>query len=157
MTIEKATSVKKKEVKTKIIYLGDAGNEKPLHWLLLSLACWLMLERRLCVYNARLKVDMSWEILTVIMTSYYENVHSWKTHSSSSHVLFLAICFALSCPRDSLPWVLIGGYCSHRLSQWKWLWKSLVSMRGLKSRIIFCFVLFLYCNLEKNVNCWYIS
>jgi len=31
MTIEKATSVKKKEVKTKIIYLGDAGNEKPLH------------------------------------------------------------------------------------------------------------------------------
>jgi len=32
----------------------------------------------------------------------------YKTHSSSSHVLFLAICFALSWPPDSLLWVLIS-------------------------------------------------
>jgi len=54
-----------------------------------------MLARRLCVYNAGLKVDASREISTVVMTSYYENV--------CSCVLFLAIRFALSWPRDSLP------------------------------------------------------
>jgi len=31
--------------------------------------CWLMLARRLCVYNAGLKVDARREILTVVMTS----------------------------------------------------------------------------------------
>jgi len=31
-----------------------------------------------------------------------------KTHSSSSRILFLEIWFALSWPRDSLPWVLIS-------------------------------------------------
>ena len=40
-----------------------------------------MLERRLCVYNAGLKVDASREILTVVMTSYYENVCSCKRHT----------------------------------------------------------------------------
>ena len=57
-----------------------------------------MLERRLCVYNAGLKVDTSREILTVVMTSYYENVCSCKTHSSSLRVLKLTILFALSWP-----------------------------------------------------------
>ena len=71
---------RKKKVKTKIIYLEDAGNDKLLHWLLLSLACWLMLARRLCVYNAGLKVDVDWEILTVVMMSYYENVCLFKRH-----------------------------------------------------------------------------
>ena len=51
-----------KKVKTKIIYLDDAGNDKLLHLLLLSLACWLMLERRSCVYNTGLKVDKSRDI-----------------------------------------------------------------------------------------------
>ena len=40
-----------------------------------------MLERRLCVYNAGLKVDASREILTVVMMSYYENVYSCKRHT----------------------------------------------------------------------------
>jgi len=91
MTIEKgelATSVKK-NVKTKIIYFGNAGKGKLLHWLLLSLAYWLMLERRLCVYNAGLKVDASEEILTGVMTSYYENVRSCKRHTVVRRVLFL--------------------------------------------------------------------
>jgi len=62
----------KKEVKTKFIYLDDAGNDKLLHWLLLSLAHWLILARRLCIYNVGLKVDATQEILTVVMTSYYK-------------------------------------------------------------------------------------
>jgi len=37
-----------------------------------------MLARRFCVYNAGLKVDVAREILTVIMTSNYENVCSCK-------------------------------------------------------------------------------
>ena len=97
----------RKKVKTKFIYMDDAGNDKLLHWLLLSLASWLMLARWLCVYNADLKVDATREILTVVMMSYYENVRSCKTHSSLSCVLFLVIPFALSGPHDSLPWVLI--------------------------------------------------
>jgi len=50
-----------------------------------------MLARRFCVFNAGLKVDAVREILTVLMTSYDENVRSCKTHSSSSRILFLAI------------------------------------------------------------------
>ena len=97
MTIEKgklATSIEKKEVKTKIIYLDDAGNDKLLHWLLLSLAYWLMLERILCVYDAGLKVDVSREILTVIMTSYYEIARSCKRHTVV-HRVFCCWWFAL--------------------------------------------------------------
>ena len=92
MTIVKgqlATSVKKK-VKTKFVYLDDTGNNKLPHRLLLSLACWLMLARRLCVYNVGLKVKVTQEISTVVMTSYYENFHLCKTQSSS------AIHFAFS-------------------------------------------------------------
>ena len=51
------------KVKTKFTYLGATN----YFWLLLSLVCWLMLARRLCVYNAGLKVDASRGILTVIM------------------------------------------------------------------------------------------
>jgi len=80
---------RQKKVKTKFIFLDDAGNGKLLHWLLLSLVCWLMLARRLCVYNAGLKVDTSGEILTVVMTSYYENVRSCKRHI----VVCRALCF----------------------------------------------------------------
>jgi len=79
---------RKKKVKMKFIYLDDAGN-KLLHWLLLSLACWLMLARRLCAYNADLKVDTSEEILTVVMTSYYENIRSCKRHT----VVRCVFCF----------------------------------------------------------------
>ena len=55
------------------------------------------------VDNAGLKVDARREISTVVMMSYYKNVRLCKTDSSSSHVLFLAIRFAFSWPRDSLP------------------------------------------------------
>jgi len=91
VTIEKeelTTSVENK-VKTKFIYLDNAGNDKLLHWLLLSLGCWLMLERRFCVYNAGVKVDASREILTVIMMSYYKNVRMCKRHI----VVGRTICF----------------------------------------------------------------
>ena len=87
MTIEKgelATSVEEKKStnwKMKIIYFDNAGKGKLLHWLLLSVVCWLMLARRLCVYNAGLKVDARWEISTVVMMSYYENVCSCKRHT----------------------------------------------------------------------------
>ena len=56
--------------------------------MLLSLACWLMLERRLCVYNVGLKVDVSREILTVVMMSYYENVCSSKRHTAVCHTFY---------------------------------------------------------------------
>jgi len=105
VTIEKgelATFVKKK-VKTKFIDLDHAGNDKLLNRLLLSLGCWLMLARRFCVYSVGLKVDVAWEILTVIMMSNDKNVCSCKTHSSSSLVLFLAI---------ALPFLgLVTHYC----------------------------------------------
>ena len=87
MTIVKglATSIKKKSKNE--IHLP--GNDKLLHWLLLSLVCWLMLERRLCVYNAGLKVDASQEILTVITMHYYENVCLCKRHT----VIYRVFCF----------------------------------------------------------------
>jgi len=50
-----------------------------------------MLARRFCVFNAGLKVDAAREMLIVIMASNDEMVCSCKRHSSSSHVLFLAI------------------------------------------------------------------
>ena len=49
----------------KLVYLDDAGNDKLLYLLLLSLASWLTLARRLCVNNAGLKVDATQEVLTV--------------------------------------------------------------------------------------------
>jgi len=76
---ELATSVEgKKEVKTKFINLDHAQNDKLLDQLLLSLGCWLMLARGFCVYNAGLKLDVARKILTVIMMSNDENVHSCK-------------------------------------------------------------------------------
>jgi len=54
-----------------------------------------MLARRFCVFNAGLKVDVVREILTVIMMSYDENVHSCKRHT----VVHRAFCFWQSlCP-----------------------------------------------------------
>jgi len=98
----------RKKAKTKFIYLDDAGNDKLLHWLLLSLACWLMLARRLCVYNADLKIDTSQEILTVVMMSYYENVHSCKRHTVVHHTF----CFW----RFTL---LFLGLATHYRESWK--------------------------------------
>jgi len=51
--------------------------------------------KKVCVYKVGLKVDEAREILIVIMTSYDENVHSCKRHSSSSYVLFLAIALPI--------------------------------------------------------------
>jgi len=79
----------------KFIDLDHAGNDKLLNRLLLSLGCWLMLARRFCVFNAGLKVDAAQEILTVIMTSNNENVHSCKRYT----VVRRTFCFWRSlCP-----------------------------------------------------------
>ena len=83
---ELATSVKKL-VKMKFVYLDDAGNDKLIHWLLLSLACCLMLTKRSCVYNAGLKVDAAQEILTVVMMSNDENVRSCKSPFLMNHLI----------------------------------------------------------------------
>jgi len=58
----------------KSVYLDDAENDKLLHRLLLSLACWLMLARRLCIYNVGLKVDVAQEISIVIITKKFARV-----------------------------------------------------------------------------------
>jgi len=80
VTIEKgklATSVKeRKKILKRNSSTWTCLNDKLLNRLLLSLGCLLMLARRLCVYNPGLKVDAAQEILTVIMTSNDENVHS---------------------------------------------------------------------------------
>ena len=80
---------RRKKMWKKFTYLDDDRNDKLLHWLLLSLVCWLMLERRLCVYNVGLKVDANREILTVIMMSCYKKVHSCKRHT----IVRRAFCF----------------------------------------------------------------
>ena len=77
MTIEKGElviSVEKKS-KNKFHLLGTTTYFTDCFYL------WRMLERRLCVLNAGLKVDASREILTVIMMSYYEKVCSCKRHT----------------------------------------------------------------------------
>ena len=80
----------------KFIYLGITNYFTDGFYL------WLMLARRLCVYNVGLKVDASQELLSVVMTSYYENFHSCKRHTIVRRTfLFLAIRFALSWPHDS--------------------------------------------------------
>jgi len=58
VTIEKgklATSTEKK-VKKKIINLDNAGDETTSTDCFLSLVCWLMFARRLCVYDVGLKL-----------------------------------------------------------------------------------------------------
>jgi len=57
--------------------------------LLLSLGCWLMLSRRFCVYNAGLKVEVTTEILTVIMISNDKNACLCKRHT----VVCRTFCF----------------------------------------------------------------
>jgi len=62
-----------------------------------------MLVRRFCVFNAGLKVNAVREILTVIMMSYDENVHSCKRHTVVRRARFVfGDRFALSWPRNSL-------------------------------------------------------
>jgi len=88
---ELATSIEEKKLKTKFINLDHAENNELLNQLLLSFGCWLMLTRRFCVYNAGLKLtrldcdyDIKWRKHSLMQT----------THSSSLHVLFLAITLA---------------------------------------------------------------
>jgi len=79
----------------KFIDLDQAGNDKLLNQLPLSLGCWLMLARRFCVFNVGLKVDAAREILTVIMTSNDENICLCKRHTVVCHTF----CFWQSlCP-----------------------------------------------------------
>ena len=68
-----------------------------------------VLERRLCVYHAGLKVDVSREILTVVMMSYYETVRSCKRHT----VVCRAFCFW----RFAL---LFLGLVTHYRESWFW-------------------------------------
>jgi len=67
VTIEKGelvTSVKKKKGKQNLS-IGRCWEWQTTSLIALSLVCWLRLARRLYVYNAGLKVDISQEILTV--------------------------------------------------------------------------------------------
>jgi len=52
-----------------------------------------MFARRFCVFNAGLKVVADREILTVIMTSNDENVHSCKRHTVVRRALVIALPF----------------------------------------------------------------
>jgi len=120
---------KKEEAKTKFIDLGHAGNDKLFNWLLLTLGRWLMLARRFCVYNASLKVDVA-VILTVILTSNDENVHSCKRPT----VFHRAFCFwrllcaflalwltTVSLDRSKLPFWEIERYSATNESLYSWL------------------------------------
>jgi len=63
-------SSKKKKVNTKFIYLDDAGNDKLPRWL-------VNVDKKIVCLQCRL----SWEILTVVMTSYYKNICLCKKHT----------------------------------------------------------------------------
>jgi len=119
---ELATSVeKKRKNKIHLQYSDDAGNNKLLYWLLLSLVCWLMLARRLCVYNAGMQVKRYWLWLWCHITKMFNRAKD----SSSLCALFLVIRFALSWPCDSLPWVLI----SNPTAKW---WKECGLLKFVK-------------------------
>jgi len=79
------TSVEEKKSKNKIYLFGQCWEQQTATLIALCLVHWLMLARRLYIYNAGLKLDTSWEILTVVMTSYYENVCSCKRHTVVRH------------------------------------------------------------------------
>ena len=87
----------RKKSKNKIHLLRWCWNNKLLHWLLLFLVYWLMLARRLCVYNADLK------------TSYYQNVRLCKRHIVVHHE-FGFWRFAL----------LFLGLVTHYHEYWQW-------------------------------------
>ena len=57
-----------------------------------------MLARKLCAYNAGLKVDVSQEILTMVMMSYYKNIRSCKRHTVVHHAFYFgdSLCFFLA-------------------------------------------------------------
>jgi len=110
---------RKKKVKTKFIHLDHPGNDKLLNQLLLSLGCWLMLVRRFCVYNAGFKVDVAWEILTVIMTSNDENVRSSKRHTVVQLIVHLHL--QLEAQYSTFPhvfffWQLLCPFLASRLT-----------------------------------------
>jgi len=67
---ELATSVEEKKCKNEFHLFGRCWEWKTTSLIALSLVCWLMLARRLCVYNVGLKIDTSQKILTVVMMSY---------------------------------------------------------------------------------------
>jgi len=110
---------KKKKVKMKFIDLDHAGNGKLLNRLLLSLRCWLMLARRLSVYNAGLKVDAAWEILIVIMTLNDENVGSCERLTVVFCAFWFCFCWLL-CPflASQLTTVSLEPRCEHQQNLW---------------------------------------
>jgi len=77
---ELATSIEKKSKNENHLF-GRCWEWQTTSLIAFSLVCWLMLARKLCVYNAGLNIDASREIFTVVMTSYYENVRSCKRHT----------------------------------------------------------------------------
>jgi len=88
-----ATSVKEKN---KIHLLGRCWEWQTTSLIAFILARWLMLARKLCVYSAGLKVDVTREIWTVVMTSYYKNACSCKRHTVVCRAHFIfgnLLCF----------------------------------------------------------------
>ena len=68
-----ATSVKKK-----VTLMNETGKDKLLNPLLITLACCLMMVRRLHACEMDLKFAALRKSLVVIMMSFYENIHSSK-------------------------------------------------------------------------------
>jgi len=98
--IEKgATSVEEEKSKNEIHLLGPCWERQTTSLIAFIFG---MLARKLSVHNAGLKVDASQEILTVVMTSYYENVHSCKRHT----VVCRVFCF----------WQLLCSFLASRLT-----------------------------------------
>jgi len=99
---ELATSVKKKS-QNEIHQLGRCWEQQTTSLIAFIFGMLVNVGKKIMCLQCGLKVDVSREILTVVMMLYYKNVHSCKRHSSSLHILFLAIHFSLSWPCDSLP------------------------------------------------------
>ena len=68
-----AISVKEEEKKTKVTLMNEAGKKKLLNPLLITLACCLMMARRLHVCEMDLKFAALRKIMLIVMTSFYEN------------------------------------------------------------------------------------
>ena len=64
-----ATSVKERKKKTKVTLINETGKDKLLNPLLITLACFLMMARRLHVSQMDLKFFVLRKILLIIITS----------------------------------------------------------------------------------------
>ena len=67
-----------KKKKLKVTLMSKTRKDKPLHPLLITLACCLLIATRLHVYEMDLKFAALRKILLVIMMSFYKKVHLIK-------------------------------------------------------------------------------